>query len=143
MMAKRTKPKRKPKEEPYRGDPADTIGPDLFEVVCKFFERQRDGPIVDWFAEAPHRKVYRTMEAAYQWWRVDRPALEKEQLAQCRDSDVKFVKCKDRSGSMMVFNQSKEAKARSERYWEIDKQLHDTDTKHLIAIIKVRGGIWD
>lgn len=135
---------KKAKKAPYRGDPVDTIVMDVFNTVCDFFEIQRDEPFVEWHNDAPHRRIYATMEAVYKWWRVERPKLEKKMgEGKLSKNFMKPLPSAKGEPKRYTIQFNKSDRKILDRVRRIEKQIQETDTKWLLKIIRIRACLWD
>lgn len=123
-------------KKPYKGDPSDTIRDHVLEEVSAFFERQKGGH-VEWTSDRYHRRVFGEMVMVHQWWRVDRPALEKEMAFPRMNIGLRF-----KGGKLVASNSPRHVRNRK-RFDEIEREIATTDTKMLLKVVRILPYLWD
>jgi len=109
-----------------------------------FIEKEKPQTIVDYKHDQKHRRRWKELQALYQYWKRDRPKLEKESTRALMKAGLKVVdKPSKRSpGANTEIQITIKDKQAYHLHNRLDDKLHRQDDEMLQRLIKVRKHLW-
>ena len=109
----------------------------IFQVLVDFMEKEKPFEYVDWNSDEGHRKAAQTFKAAYLYWKVERPLLDKKEK-EYTSKAVKGCGVDDKGFFYSAPGSDKLIK----KYWAIDRKRRNLDKKYIKALADVRMYMW-
>jgi hypothetical protein len=119
-----------------------------FEFIKSFYEDEYCKGIVDWSATEKHRKFAKWLVQAYDYIKVERPKLVKQEedaYPPVLPMDETFKAIKNKEGKIEGYEFIDRGKTYEELYGEVDRikeLINKKDTKILSELIKNRDFFW-
>ena len=119
-----------------------------FEFIKSFYEDEYCKGIVDWSATERHRKFAKWLVQAYDYIKVERPKLVKQEedaYPPVLPMDETFKAIKNKDGKIEGYEFIDRGKTYEELYGEVDRikeLINKKDTKILSELIKNRDFFW-
>jgi hypothetical protein len=119
-----------------------------FEFIKSFYEDEYCKGIVDWDATEKHKKFAKWLTEAYDYIKVERPKLVKQEedaYPPVLPMNETFKAIKDKNGKIEAYEFIDHDKTYEELYGEVDRikeLINKKDTKILTEMIKNRDFFW-
>lgn len=119
-----------------------------FEFIKSFYEDEYCKGIVDWEATEKHKKFAKWLTEAYDYIKVERPKLVKQEedaYPPVLPMDETFKAIKDKNGKIESYEFIDRGKTYEELYGEVDRikeLINKKDTKVLTEMVKNRDFFW-
>jgi hypothetical protein len=147
------KSKRKIKSLP---DPSTIVLHAPFQALVNFMEKELPGETTDWSATKEHAEAWKTITYLYQYWKKDRPRMERENKKVLMDWSKTFkTQYKDsvkgpkhKNGKPMcyemvtLYKNKKEYNRLHKLLTKSEKEFQELEDKNLIKLCEIRSYLW-
>ena len=117
-----------------------------FQLLIDFIEQEKPDRIVNWNANALHRKAWKEIKLLYAWWKKERPARKSPlhnkrikhpplKFERVPGSDLQRMAESDKRKFANYYRALKE-------HWKLEQKWEEEDQRNLHRLIDIRKSLW-